>query len=188
MEGEVPPRLTGVAQEFAGHAQRYLNAVTGVACGEPAGAALSVLLLATSQILADGARLGAMADVVPLERFEPDNGADTDLGPLLVALGEKLEGLTDYVDLVDPVTTAEVAAGHLPGDLITVAEALARGLQHYRVGAIEEALWWWQFSYLSDWGERAAVAARVLIGLLAHLRLDADPDTVADARFHALHP
>jgi len=41
---------------------------------------------------------------------------------------------------------------------------------------------------LSTWGERAAASLRVLQSILAHLRLDADEDTVADAEFDALHP
>jgi hypothetical protein len=66
--------------------------------------------------------------------------------------------------------------------------ALDHGLRHYDRGRVIEALWWWQFSYLSDWGERAAMALRVLHSLLAHVRLDADDDLVAEAEFDALHP
>ena len=66
--------------------------------------------------------------------------------------------------------------------------ALAHGLTHYDAGRRIEALWWWQFSYLSTWGERAAASLRVLQSILAHLRLDADEDVVADAEFDALHP
>jgi hypothetical protein len=35
---------------------------------------------------------------------------------------------------------------------VDVAEALAHGLSHHERGDIDEALWWWQFSYLSGWG------------------------------------
>jgi hypothetical protein len=34
---------------------------------------------------------------------------------------------------------------------------------------------------------RATSALRVLQSMLGHLRLDVDPDTVADAEFEALH-
>ena len=37
-------------------------------------------------------------------------------------------------------------------------------------------------------GERAAAALRVVQTLLAHVRLDADPDAVSEAEFDALHP
>lgn len=179
--------VEAIARDFATQSQRYLDTVTEIAAGEHDGANLSLLLLATTQALADGARLGAMHDVLPEEQFEPDNGPGPDFGPLLVALTRELEGLDEYADLVDPLTSAELTVGNLPGDLITVAEALSQGLQHYRNGAVAEALWWWQFSYLSDWGERAATAARVLLGVLSHVRLDADPEVIADAEFDALH-
>jgi hypothetical protein len=51
-----------------------------------------------------------------------------------------------------------------------------------------EALWWWQFSYLSTWGERASSVLRTLQTLLAHLRLDVDDDVAAEAEYDALQP
>jgi hypothetical protein len=48
-------------------------------------------------------------------------------------------------------------------------------------------MWWWQFSYLSSWGERASSALRVLLALLAHVRLDADDEQVMEAELAALH-
>jgi hypothetical protein len=98
------------------------------------------------------------------------------------------EGLDEYADLVDPVTSTELATGSLSNDVTVVAAALAHGLRHHDAGRPSEALWWWQFSYLSDWGERAASALRVLQSLLGHIRLDADQETVSDAEFDALHP
>ena len=77
--------------------------------------------------------------------------------------------------------------GSLVDDLADVAADLAHGLKHYRAGRLDEALWWWQFSYLSTWGVRATSALRVLQSMLGHLRLDVDADTVADAEFEALH-
>ena len=135
-----------------------------------------------------GARLGAMQDFVPQERYEPDSGPDPEVDPLRNGLANVLEGLDEYADLVDPVTSTEVTTGLLSVDLSSVAAALSHGLSHHRAGRVAEALWWWQFSYLSDWGDRAAMALRVLQGLLAHIRLDADDDLVAEAQFDALHP
>ncbi|MNW67514.1 hypothetical protein D3C74_461060 [compost metagenome] len=81
---------------------------------------------------------------------------------------------------------AVVGQAFVSGDIACIAEALAKGLQHYDSGQELEALWWWQFSYLSLWGERAASALRVLQMVLAHLRLDVEDDVAAEAEYDAL--
>jgi hypothetical protein len=179
--------LRRLADETATDAQAYLDVVTEVAAGSAPDTAIPVLLLALSQTLIAGARLGAINDVVPSERFEPDAGPDPDVDPVRAGLANLFEGLDEYADVVDPLTDGSVVRGSLSDDLADVATELAHGLRHYRAGRVDEALWWWQFSYVSTWGLRATSALRVLQSLLSHLRNDADPDTVADAEFDALH-
>lgn len=179
--------LRKLADETATDAQTYLDAVTEVAAGSSPDTAIPVLLLALSQTLLAGARLGAITDVVPSERFEPDAGPDADVDPLRAGLRNILEGLDEYADIVDPLTSGELIRGSLSDDLADVAADLAHGLRHYQAGRIDEALWWFQFSYLSTWGVRATSALRVLQSMLGHLRLDVDAETVADAEFEALH-
>src|SRR5215470_806278 len=175
------------ADETAADAQSYLDALTEVAAGSNSETALPVLLLALSQTLLAGARLGAISDVVPSQRFEPDTGPDPDIDPLRAGLANLLEGLDVYADIVDPLMSPQMVSGSLSDDLADVAADLAHGLRHYRLGQVDEALWWWQFSYLSTWGVRAASALRIVQSLLGHLRLDVDAETVADAEFEALH-
>ncbi len=177
-----------LARQTAVEAREFLATVTEVATGESPGTAIPLLLLATSQLLLAGARLGAIEDVVPEERFEPDPGPDADLDPLRTNLANLLEGLDEYADVVDPVTTPELAHGSLSNDLADIALDLSHGLRHVDAGRTIEGLWWWQFSYLSSWGERAAASLRVLQSVLKHLRCDADEETVASAEFDALHP
>ncbi|MBA2560911.1 MAG: DUF5063 domain-containing protein, partial [Propionibacteriales bacterium] len=50
---------------------------------------------------------------------------------------------------------------------------VAHGLQHFRAGDVQEALWWWQFSYVASWGTEASAALRALQSVIAHDRLDA---------------
>jgi hypothetical protein len=176
-----------LGEESARDARAYLATMTEVASGTAPNAAIPMTLLALSQVLVMGARLGAIQDIVPAERFEADT-VDPELDPLRTGVANLFEGLDEYADLVDPVTSTELATGSLSNDVAVVASALAHGLQHFDAGRVSEALWWWQFSYLSDWGERAASALRVLQSLLGHIRLDADVETVADAEFDALHP
>lgn len=177
-----------LAGDTAREARGYLDAVTEVASGTSPDTAIPVLLLAVSQVLVTGARLGAISDVLPPERFEPDPGPDADVDPVRAGLANLFEGLDEYVDVVDPLTSGEIARGSLSNDLADVAASLVHGLRHLETGRVDEALWWWQFSYLSAWGERAASALRVLQSVLGHLRLDADEETMADAEFEALHP
>ena len=103
-------------------------------------------------------------------------------------LANVLEGLDDYADVVDPLTSVEIARGSLSGDIAEVAAALVHGLRHFEHGRTTEALWWWQFSYLSSWGERASSVLRVLQVVLGHLRLDVEDDVAAEAEYDALQP
>ena len=185
---EVPEDLREVAQSVATEARSFLTTVTEVAANANPDVAIPLLLLAVSDVLAAGARLGAIVDVVPPERFEPDLGPDPDLDPLRAALENVLEGIDDYAEVDDPILGAEVVTSTVSGDLVLIAGALTQGLRHHQSGRVIEALWWWQYSYLSNWGERGSAVLRVLQTVLAHLRLDVDDEVAAEAEFQALHP
>jgi hypothetical protein len=178
--------LLRVARTMAEESRAYLSTVTEVAVGSNPDATIPLLLLAVSEVVSAGSRLGAMRDIVPPERFEPDVGPDPDVDPLHVALANVLDGLDDYPAIVDPVLGPEIGAATISGDLVAIAGALAQGLRHYEADQVLEALWWWQFSYLSNWGERASSALRVLQIILAHLRLDVEDDVAAEAEYDAL--
>lgn len=184
----MPDDLQLLADDCAREARLYLGTITEVASGSAPDTAIPITLLAVSQALAMGARLGAIEDVVPTDRYEEDTGDEPELVPLRTGIANLFEGLDDYADLVDPLTSPELTTGSLSNDLAQVADALGHGLRHHEAGRTAEALWWWQFSYLSDWGERASAALRVLHSLLAHIRLDADEEVVSEAEFDALHP
>ncbi len=183
-----PADLREVADSVAQESRAFLTTVTEVAANANPDAAIALLLLAVSDVLARGARLGAMVDVVPAERFEPDLGPDPDLDPLRAALENVFDGIDDYSEVDDPVLGGEIVTSTASGDLVLIASALAQGLRHYEAGQVIEALWWWQYSYLSSWGERGSAVLRVLQTVLAHLRLDVDDDVAAEAEFQALHP
>ncbi|WP_347353287.1 DUF5063 domain-containing protein [Intrasporangium sp.] len=180
--------LATLAGLTAHDASAYLTTVTEVASGSSPDTAIPVLTLALSQILVAGARLGAIQDVLPDERYEADPGADEDADPLRTGLANVFNGIDVYADVVDPLTSGELTEGTVSNDLADVALALTHGLKHFAAGRTAEALWWWQFSYLSAWGDRASSALRVLQSVLSHLRLDADEDDVSEAEFDALHP
>ncbi|MCL3859586.1 DUF5063 domain-containing protein [Actinotalea sp. K2] len=185
---ETPADLRDVADAVSAESRRFVSTVTEVAAGSNPEAAIPLLLLAVSDVLAAGARLGAMVDILPPERFEPDVGPDADLDPLGAGLENVLDGIDDYTEVHDPVLGSEVVTSSLSGDLVLIVGALAQGQRHYDTGQVLEALWWWQFSYLANWGERASAVLRVLQVMLGHLRLDVDDEVAADAEFKALHP
>ena len=56
-------------------------------------------------------------------------------------------------------------------DLAEICTDLLHGLSHHLSGRHLEALWWWQFSYLSTWGPAASGALRALQSVVAHVRL-----------------
>ncbi|MDQ0425743.1 MULTISPECIES: DUF5063 domain-containing protein [Cellulomonas] len=180
--------LREIGEAVAGESRGFLTTVTEVAAGSAPEASLPLLLLALSDLLAAGARLGATTDVVPTSRFEPDVGPDADLEPLRTSLANLLEGIDEYVEVVDPLLGPEVEESTISGDLVAIVGALTQGLAHHERGHVLEALWWWQFSYLSDWGERAASTLRAIQTILAHVRLDVADDVAAEAEYDALQP
>jgi len=180
--------LKEIADAVAAESRGFLTTITEVAAGSAPEASLPLLLLALSDLLAAGARLGATTDVVPSSRFEPDVGPDADLEPLRANLANLLDGIDEYVEVVDPLLGPEVEEATISGDLVAIAGALTQGLAHHERGHVLEALWWWQFSYLSDWGERAASTLRAIQTILAHVRLDVDDDVAAEAEYDALQP
>jgi hypothetical protein len=184
---ELGDDLLALANTMAIEAQQFLTTLTEVAAGANPDAAVPLALLAVSDLLAAGSRLGAIVDVVPDEQFEPDDGPDPDLDPLRTGLVNLFADLDDYVLAADPLLSTSLSQGSLSGDLASVSQALSQGLVHYRAGHVVEALWWWQFSYVAFWGDAAANALRVLLSVLAHLRLDVDDEVAADAEFDALH-
>lgn len=185
---EAPADLAEVAGSVSQEARAFVTTVTEVAAGTNPEVAIPLLLLAVSDVLAAGARLGAMVDIIPPERFEPDVGPDADLDPLRAALENVFEGLDAYVEVDDPLLGESLVSSSVSGDLVLIAGALVQGQRHFDEGQTLEALWWWQYSYLANWGERGSAVLRVLQVILAHLRLDVDDDVAAEAEFHALHP
>ena len=187
MSETAPDRDTAFLDPIVGELEAYLSTVTLVATGEGDESSIPILVLALSRVLAAGARLGATRDVLPAERFEPDAGPDTDLDPVRLGLAAVLADADAYLETADPHTLDEVVPGSLADDLTSVAAEIGHGLSHLRAGSRAEALWWWQFTYLSSWGPRGAGALRALLSLMSHSRLDVDPDVAAEARFDALH-
>jgi hypothetical protein len=146
------------------------------AAGDP-DYAISLLLLETSQLLLAGGRLGAISDVVPEERFEPDPGFDPDVEGVRTSLANLLEPIDEYATLFDPYASEpELITERLSDDIADVMSDLLHGLLHYRAGRATEALWWWQFSYLSNWGSTASSVLRALHSVVSHVRLDAELD------------
>lgn len=178
--------LQAIAEDMANETRSYLATVTEVAAGSSPEASLPLLLLAVSDVLSIGSRLGATVDVVPDERFEPDLGPDPDVDPLRANLANALDGIDEYTDVVDPLAGDETELLTLSGGLVTIAQALAQGLRHHEAGQIVEALWWWQFSYLSDWGATASSVLRTVQVIVSHVRLDVDDDIAAEAEYDAL--
>ena len=171
------PGLDGPTEDFgqqiADQVESFLLAVRAVAREGEAGSAISLLLLEISQVLLAGARLGAQQDFVPAAEYQPDVGPEADLDQLRLRLADMLDGIDTYTFVFDPYAP-DLVESTLSGDLTSVAGDLENGLRHYRNGNVREALWWWQFSYVSSWGNLAGAVLNALLSVVAHDRLDAD--------------
>lgn len=159
------------AQQIADSVASFLLALREIAREADAGRSISLLLLEISQVLLTGARLGVQQDFEPISEYQPDVGPETDLDDMRLRLAELLGGVDTYSFVFDPYVP-EVVASQLSDDLTSVATDLENGLRHFRNGNVNEALWWWQFSYVSSWGNLAGAALNALISVVAHDRLD----------------
>lgn len=167
------------AQSVADSFASFLLALREIARGGDASASISLLLLEISQVSLTGARLGAQRDFAPREQYQPDVGPESDLDDMRLRLARMLGGLDTYAYVFDPYVP-EVVESQLSDDLTSIASDLETGLRHFRAGDVEEALWWWQFSYVSSWGNLAGVALNALLSVVSHDRLDAEFTGEAD--------
>ncbi|MGV9884025.1 DUF5063 domain-containing protein [Streptomyces sp. NPDC003006] len=180
------------AVQISDQVESFIVSVREVAKGDEPDSAVPFLLLEVSQLLLAGGRLGAHEDIVPEERYEPDLGPEQDVDDLRERLALLLEPIDVYSEVFDPYEPRKApVAARISDDLADVVADLSHGLAHYRAGRTVEALWWWQFSYFSNWGSTASAALRALQSLVAHVRLnqpledldglDTDEDLAEDA-------
>jgi hypothetical protein len=161
-----------LADEVADHARDFLDALSALGRGEGADEVVPLLLLEVAQVMLAGAQLGASRDVIPPGNAEPDVGADPDLDDLRAGLAARLAGCDEYAELFDPYRDSKPTAFRLSDDLAAVAADLIHGMRHYEAGRSAEALWWWQYSYVNQWGTHGGAALRALHAVVAHARLD----------------
>ncbi|GAA1799442.1 DUF5063 domain-containing protein [Nocardioides hankookensis] len=171
--GAADPATAEFAGQIADQIESFLIALRAIAREADGGRSISLLLLEISQVLLAGARLGAQQDFTPIAEYQPDVGPEADLDEMRVALADMLGGLDTYAFVFDPYVP-EVVESQLSDDLTSIATDLENGLRHFRLGNVDEALWWWQFSYVSSWGNLAGAALNALVSVVAHDRLDAD--------------
>ncbi len=153
--------------------ESFIVAVTEVSRGDEPDSAVPFLLLEISQLILTGGRLGAHEDFLPDERYEPDVGPEPDVDVLRERFARLLDPVDVYSEVFDPyVPRSAPVACRISDDLADIITDLRHGMAHYRDGRVSEALWWWQFSYLSNWGPTASACLRALQSLVAHVRLD----------------
>lgn len=165
-----------LCDELATAVHDFVRAVEQVAAGGLQDTAISLLLIQTAHLASHGARLGAITDVVPEGRYEPDTGREPEVDGLRMRLAEVFDHADTYHTVDDPYfPSPELVESSLSDDLSGIVSDLLHGLGHYQAGRAIEALWWWQYAYLSSWGEDVLNAQQALRSLVAHLRLDLEP-------------
>jgi hypothetical protein len=169
--------LEDFGQQIADACEAFLLGLQAISSeddsGDYAGAAVPLLLLEVSQLLLAGARLGAQRDFQPETQYQPDVGPDPDLDAMRMRLAAKLGEVDTYAHNIEPYDPDTVPA-QISDDLTLIATDIANGLRHFRSGNVDEALWWWQFSYLASWGNNACGVLTALHSIVAHSRLDRD--------------
>ncbi|MFI0369426.1 DUF5063 domain-containing protein [Actinomadura sp. 1N219] len=171
-----PQDWNALAERVACHVDNYLNGLEAVARGDGGVHTVPLLLLEVSQVILAGAQLGASADVILPDNWEPEVGDDPDLDAVRQGLSERLSVMDEYVEVFDPYKDTEPTSYRLSDDLVDVASDLVHGLRHYNQDRPLEALWWWQYSYFNHWGNHAGAALRALHAFVANARLDVAPE------------
>jgi hypothetical protein len=176
------PELLDLARGVADQVQSFLLSIREIARSGDSATAVPLLLLEVSQLLLGGARLAVNTDFIPREEYEPDVGPDPDLDDLRIRLASLLEGVDDFTEVFDPyVDPPKLIVSRISDDIADIASYVAHGLKHFRTGSTAEALWWWQFSYVSSWGAEASATLRALQSVIAHDRLDASRVSAVEA-------
>jgi hypothetical protein len=170
--GQTDGDWRALADQIASQAGDFLDALAALGRGEGGDQVVPLLLLEVAQVMLAGAQLGASQDVIPAGNAEPDVGADPDLDELRVGLAQLLSACDEYAELFDPYRDHTPTSFRLSDDLAAVASDLIHGLRHYQAGRSAEALWWWQYSYVNQWGTHGGAALRALHAIVAHARLD----------------
>ena len=170
----------GFAVQIADQVESFLLVLRAIAREGNGAQAISLLLLEISQVLLAGARLGAQLDFTPREQYQPDVGPEPDIDDLRLRLAEMLDSVDTYSFVFDPYLP-DVVESQLSDDLASIAVDLDNGLRHFKSGDVEEALWWWQFSYVNNWGNLAGAALNALLTVVAHDRFDTDFDETVQA-------
>jgi len=170
--GATTPERT-FAVQIADQVESFLLAVRAIASQRDPGSAVPLLLLEVSQVLLAGARLGAHQDFQPRQEYQPDVGPEADVDELRLGLAETLGQVDTYSFVFDPYEP-EIVISQISDDLSSVVADVENGLRHYKRGDVDEALWWWQFSYVSNWGNLAGAVLNALVTVVSHDRLDAE--------------
>ena len=168
------------AAQIADQIESFLLALRAIAREGNGAQAVSLLLLEISQVLLAGARLGAQLDFQPREEYQPDVGPEADIDEMRLRLARMLDSVDTYSFVFDPYLP-EVVESQLSDDLTSIATDLDNGLRHYKLGDVEEALWWWQFSYVNNWGNLAGAALNALLTVVAHDRFNTDFEETVEA-------
>jgi len=161
------------ARQIADQVESFLLAVRAIAADGNGGSAVPMLLLEVSQVLLAGARVGAHQDFQPRQEYQPDVGPEPDLDELRMRLAEMLDQVDTYSFVFDPYEP-DIVISQISDDLCSVVADLENGLRHYKHGDVDEALWWWQFSYVNNWGNLAGAVLNALLMVVAHDRLDSE--------------
>ncbi|GAA2258585.1 DUF5063 domain-containing protein [Actinomadura sp. NPDC048955] len=176
-----PQDWDALAERVACHVDNYLDGLEAVARGDGGTHTIPLLLLEVSQVILAGAQLGASADVILPDNWEPEVGDDPDLDSIRQGLAERLQSMDEYVEVFDPYKDTEPTSYRLSDDLVDVASDLVHGLRHYNQDRPLEALWWWQYSYFNHWGNHAGAALRALHAYVSNARLSVATEAATEA-------
>ena len=160
--------LEDFAPQIADQVESFLLALREIAAAEDPDDAISLLLLEVSQLLLAGGRLGAHRRLRARRAVRARRRARPRPRRAAARAGQRCSEPIDELHRGLRPLRRPAGARHRRGSPTTspsIAATSLHGLRHYRGRPVGEALWWWQFSYVSTWGNRRQRrAARAAVG------------------------
>ena len=158
---------------FAELAQRYVQLIDSHERQD-----LQAFVVLVHPLLVDLYRAALVLPAVePTEEDLPDRPGLDQWGRIFQSLGAKFGSRNQYSEMFDPYDAPGTEPVHpaISDDLADIYVDLKQGLNRWKEGTKDDAVWQWRFLFESHWGRHATDALRALHALVFDYGVEVSP-------------